>query len=103
MTVRYKAIECRSGFTVSIQASDTSYSIPRSNTAEKYSSVELGFPNREEQLIMDWAEDPSVPTNTVYGYVPVEVVNLMIAKHGGIVSGTVPPGVTPLYCEEYEK
>ena len=103
MIHRYKAVECKSGFSVSIQASETSYCEPRTNRAEKYRSVELGFPNREEELIMDWAEDNTMPCDTVYGYVPVEVVNLMIAKHGGMVSGTVPPGVTPLYCEGSEK
>ena len=44
-------------------------------------------------MILKWAEDPENPCDTVYGYVPVTVVNLVIAKHGGAVSGTAPPGV----------
>ena len=42
------------------------------------------------------AENPSAPTETVYGYVPVSDVYLLISKHGGVVSGEVPLGV-PVY------
>jgi hypothetical protein len=31
------------------------------------------------------------PTETVYPYVPVSLVTLVIAKHGGMVSGELPP------------
>ena len=88
---------------MSIQASETSYSNPRETHAERYTSVELGFPSHREPMILEWAEDEDRPTETVYGYVPVETVNLVIAKHGGIVAGEPPPGVVPLYCEGYEK
>ena len=33
------------------------------------------------------------PTQSVYGYVPAHVVSLVCAKHGGIVSGDLPPGI----------
>ena len=95
--VRFKKVVCADGFSVSVQASETSYCNPRVNGADKYSSVELGFPNMDDELISEYAEDPSHPCDTVYGYVPVGLVNLLIAKHGGIVEGTVPPGVVPLY------
>jgi len=36
-----------------------------------------------EPLIMEWAETPSNPTGTVYGWVPTEVVMEVIASHGG--------------------
>ena len=103
MAAFYKRVVCKSGFSVSIQASSTSYSHPREDHAEKYTEVELGFPNDHEPLIMDWAEDRDRPCDTVYAYVPVQTVGLMLAKHGGIVEGTVPPGVVPLYCEGFEK
>lgn len=89
----YKKVVCADGFTVSIQASDTSYSIPRENTASRYESVELGFPSDSDELILEFAEDPHAPCETVYAYVPIQIVNLLIVKHGGIVSGTAPPGV----------
>ena len=100
---RYKRVVCKDGFSVSIQASETSYSEPRETHAERYAAVELGFPSHREELILEWAEDADRPTETVYGYVPVSTVNLMIAKHGGIIAGETPPGVVPLYCEGYEK
>ena len=99
----YKRVECKDGFSVSIQASSTSYCEPRVDGADKYHSVELGFPSHEDELIMSHAEMPEKPLDTVYGYVPVSIVNLLIAKHGGIVAGEAPPGVTPLYCKGYEK
>ena len=89
----YETVVCKDGFTVSVQASSTAYSEPRADHAERYTSVELGFPSADDNLIAKYAEDISRPCDTVYGWVPVETVNLLIAKHGGAVSGTVPPGV----------
>lgn len=89
----YERVVCTDGFTVSIQANETSYCSPRVNSAARYEAVELGFPSAADDLITGWAEDQSKPCDTVYGYVPVSVVNLLIAKHGGTVSGSAPPGV----------
>ena len=36
---------------------------------------------------MEYAEDADNPTGTVYGWVPVEVVDAVIAAHGGINAG----------------
>ena len=89
----YRAIYCKDGFSMSVQASETSYCTPRENSATRYESVEVGFPSAEEPMLMEWAEDPHRPTDTVYAYVPVEVVNLVIAKHGGVTAGEAPAGV----------
>lgn len=78
--------ECKDGFKISIQASETHYCSPRINGAISYEKVELGFPNQKDYLIMDYAEDEDDPKGTVYGYVPIELVNLLIEKHGGIVN-----------------
>lgn len=75
---------CADGYKVSIQAGICMYSCPRANVME-YTEVELGFPNMPDDLIMEYAEDPDDPTNTVYGYVPVKVVQRLMDKHGGIV------------------
>lgn len=80
-----KPIVCVDGFTISVQAGFGMYSIPRINGADEYTKVELGFPSEADELIMDYAEDPDDPTETVYGYVPIEIVNELIEKHGGIV------------------
>ena len=75
---------CDDGFGVSIQASDTHYCYPRENGLDHYDKVELGFPTDEDEVIMDYAEDPEDPTGTVYGYVPVKIVDDLLKKHGGI-------------------
>ncbi len=93
MRVMYDSVVCKDGFTVSVQASSTAYCNPRKDTAERYTSVELGFPSEDDEMIAQYAEDPDRPCDTVYAWVPVEIVNLLIAKHGGAVSGTAPPGV----------
>jgi len=49
-----------------------------------YSSVELGYPSERDDLIMEYAEDQDNPTETVYGWVPIEVVEELLKKHGGI-------------------
>ena len=77
---------CKDGFHISIQASEYHYCSPRVNGADGYETVELGFPNREDILIMEYAEDPDDPTGTVYGFVPIEIVNQLIEKHGGIAN-----------------
>lgn len=34
---------------------------------------------------MEYAENPDYPIHTIYGYVPIEVVDKLMEKHGGIV------------------
>ena len=80
------AMECADGFTISVQASDFHYCSPRTSGADQYENVELGFPNMEDPIIKDYAEDPDDLTHTVYGYVPIKLVNKLIEKHGGIVN-----------------
>ena len=78
-------LNCKDGYSISVQASRIHYCSPRISGADNYESVELGFPNVEDPLINEYAEDSNY-TNTVYGYVPVEVVNKLIEKHGGITN-----------------
>ena len=93
MYKRNKQVVCADGFNMSVQAHDGAYCEPRLDAQRKYTLVEIGFPSAVEPLIMPWCEDNSKPTDTVYGYVPVDVVTNVIVKHGGIVEGEVPPGV----------
>ena len=89
-------VVCADGFTMSVQAHAGAYCIPRMTGASVYLEVEVGFPSGREELLMEWAEEANRPTDTVYGFVPVQVVTNVIAKHGGMVSGDVPKGVIPL-------
>lgn len=91
-----KAVTCADGFSMSVQAHQGGYCSPRIDGAERYESVEVGFPSEVEPLLAPWCEDPEQPTNTVYGYVPSHVVTTVIAKHGGMVDGEVPNGVAKL-------
>lgn len=77
-------IMCADGFYVSIQAGSTTYSIPRANV-EEFEAVELGYPSMADDLILPYAADFDSPTETVYGYVPIDIVEQLVEKHGGIV------------------
>lgn len=78
------AVVCKDKFMMSVQASSYTYCNPREDKAWPYKNVEIGFPNQKEELIMKYAEDPNDPTETVYAHVPVEIVNKVIEKHGGL-------------------
>lgn len=75
---------CKDGFSVSVQASRFHYCSPQIDGANEYEAVELGFPSAEDSIIEEYAEDPTDLTGTVYGYVPVDIVNKLVEKHGGI-------------------
>ncbi len=83
MQKQFDHIECVDGFTMSVQASRTHYCRPREDGAW-WDQVEVGYPSAEEPLLMPYAESPETPTMTVYGYVPVEVIDAVIEKHGGM-------------------
>ena len=93
---RNRQVICADGFKMSVQAFAGGYCEPRMNGAKKYTSVEVGYPSEREELLMEYAEEPDKPTQTVYGYVPVQVVTNVLAKHGGIVDGEIPKGVAPI-------
>lgn len=85
-------IICNDGFSVSIQASSAHYCRPRETQTEKtnYETVELGFPTETDELILEWVEDADDPTDTVYAQVPVEVVEELLWKHGGVIPAQDP-------------
>lgn len=93
----HKGITCGDGFNISIQASSNHYCSPRKDGYDVlYTQVELGFPSERDNLIDEYVEDLSQDgeeidyTKSVYPYVPAEVISLLIAKHRGIESGTMP-------------
>ena len=67
-------------------SSDTARNFRTSNYVP-YEAVELGYPSEPDDLINEYAEigfnDAPNYTNTVYGYVPVDIVEKLIEKHGG--------------------
>ena len=83
---RRPRVICADGYSVSMQVGSGLYCTPRDYGEEYYSEVELGYPSAEDELINDYAEDCDDYTDTVYPYVPVEIVDKLFEKHGGIVN-----------------
>ena len=88
--IRNPCVVCKDGFTFSGQASATHYSSPK-GYVDEYTEIEIGFPSSPEPLIAKYAEDWEIEGDddprlceTVYGYVPVKLVNKVLKKHGGI-------------------
>jgi hypothetical protein len=80
---------CKDGFVVSVQGSSFHYSSPKKNNAT-YTNVEVGFPSERPEPWLMWeefCEDPERPTETVYGYVPAEMVLVLLESHGGVLAG----------------
>lgn len=80
-----KRIECADGFSLSVQATHGAYCRPRRNIGP-WSEVEVGFPSAKPDEIMSYAEDPEAPTDTVYRYVPIKLVETLIEAHGGMAA-----------------
>ena len=58
---------------------DATYSGP-------YTHVEVGFPSQRPEPWREWeayAEEPDEPMNTVYPFVPIELVQGLVNTHGG--------------------
>lgn len=80
------------GESVSVQANEYCYCHPRSDMSwvdlgsfsVPYYEYEIGFPSFVAGEWMEYAEQPGKPTDTVYGYVPVDLVQKVLDAHGGI-------------------
>ena len=71
---------------MSVQASDFNYCSPRRNLIDSlsYYEFEVGFPSERVEEFMIYAEEAECPTETVYGWVPWEVIQGVINRNGGI-------------------
>lgn len=90
-------ITCTDGFTLSVLAGDGCYCTPipsafnnlgevAQDYAGPYTEVEVGVPSEKPTPWYQWvkyAQTPTKPTETVYAYVPVEMVRALIEHHGG--------------------
>ena len=52
---------------------------------KEYIHVEIGRISETESLLLMYAENGGYPTETIYAFVPVEEVEEIIKKHGGLV------------------
>lgn len=76
------------GGSMSVQASEYHYCSPRINldSYAGYNSFEIGFPNKhypELDKYQDYSPSGD-PTDSVYAYVPLEVVEQLINSAGGV-------------------
>lgn len=72
-------IECKDGFSVSVQASPTTYCTPRDGTGP-YTAFEVGFPS--EPPPDSWNEYCDTPGD-VWGYVPAYMIEELLISHEG--------------------
>lgn len=77
-------ITCKDGFTMSVQCNSANYCQPREDYSDFYYEVEVGFPSARPESFADYAENSGKYTETVYGWVPIELVEQEIMLHGGL-------------------
>jgi hypothetical protein len=91
-------VRCADGYTLSVIAGEGCYCQPRPDRdgvlgdapgdyPGPYTHVEVGFPSARPEPWDQWqahAEDGK--WNSVYSYVPVELVRELVAAHGGEVA-----------------
>ena len=78
-------IQCADGFNFSMQSGRYSYCTPRDDDGP-WSAVELGFPSADDVVIRQYAEDADAAPETVYGWVPLDVVAKLIESHDGFAA-----------------
>ena len=91
---RCHTVICNDGFQMSVQVGEQLYSSPRAYIAEgSYSEAEVGFPSEREPLLDPFVETYSMEdmdyTQRVYPYVPCDIIDQVLAKHGGVNESAV--------------
>ncbi len=77
-------IHCYDGTTLSVQVGENLYCTPRFNNGP-WSKVEVGFPSRAFPELAEYQDgDSETQENSVFGYVPIEIVESIIEQCGGI-------------------
>ena len=81
-----KPIACKSGLTMSVQASSMHYCSPKSNEGP-WTSVEVGYPSKRVAELRPYREtsSPRQRVSPIHTFVPMKVVATIVDKHGGLV------------------
>lgn len=86
-------IVCADGYSISVQARSSSYCLPREDNVP-HTHMEGGFPSSKplNAELLEYAELCGTDdyTETVYPYVPREVLERELELHGGAVEGRLP-------------
>lgn len=80
-------IRCNDGFSISIQVNNGNYCASENGTRQfgfNWVEVEWGFPSEEIDAVKYNAEDKNNITNTVGGYVDINLIDELIEEHGGL-------------------
>ena len=79
-------LTCIDGFSMSVQVSQYHYCTPKVpyTITTEYTHMEVGYPSEIEESLLPFAENKNDPCGTVYYRVPVEIINDIINKHGGV-------------------
>lgn len=74
------------GGSMSVQASEYHYCSPRINldSYAGYNEFEIGFPNKHYPELDKYQDMDGDPTDSVYAYVPKEVLEQLIDSAGGV-------------------
>lgn len=78
---------CNDGFSISIQVNNGNYCASENGTRQfgfNWVEVEWGFPSEEIDAVKYNAEDEGNTTNTVGGYVDINLIDELIEEHGGL-------------------
>lgn len=85
ITQRAACLVLANGVSLSIQASSTHYCSPRETLPySQYTEFEVGYPSEEIEALMPYCDNCENPTETVYAYVPLEVLDAYITSVGGV-------------------
>ena len=79
----FPPMKCADGFEMSVQGHFGAYSYPRDDFAERYDEVEIMCP-----IEPAFGKGESCGDKMIYGYVPVSIVEEVIAAHGGLALQT---------------
>jgi hypothetical protein len=80
-----KLLVCADGFQLSVQGGQSAYSKPREKRLNiyAYDSMEI---ITSELLPSEFKDYQDGEGSQIYGYVPVEMIESLLASHGGVIS-----------------
>lgn len=79
-----KRIKCVDGFSLSVQGGTHFHYCQPRELCNYYDKVEIGFPSENVPEFEEYKDEDVPMVETICGYVPIEIVEEVIKKHGGI-------------------
>lgn len=77
-------VYCKDGYGISIQGGNSHNMCAPRFHCHVYLILELGYPTIDDPMLHDFAYDMKAPTKTFYPFIPMWIVEKLIADHGGI-------------------